>query len=994
MTALLDHLFSTLSPLWAMSLTAAYVAAVVVLLRLILKKRAPRRILCLLWLVVFARLLIPVTFESPISIVPDEARVQQIQDLPSGLVGGGAVPDPTPAQDPMPAGSAAPVTQEDPGPDTVPVLSTPDGVDPVTPQSPAPFPWQALAAGVWLAGALSMCLYGIVSYLRLKARLRDAIRAGDGAWEHPSVRSPFILGMACPRVYLPAGLTGTPRRFILCHEQAHLRRLDHIVKPVCWLALALHWFNPVVWLAYVLMSRDIEVACDEAVIRQLGPQVKADYSATLLSLATNGRVPAPCPLAFDEGNAKGRIKNVLRYRRPALWIVVVSVILVIAAAVCLLTDPVAADETPPGPDASTSQPPEKSDSPLESWMEEVLGGSRTFRSGEKEFNIHQLRTMVYGDGELPKLTLEVGKLAILDLDRDGINELVVWPTGEHDDPTEVGYSTGYFIFRREGDAVRVFYPGWRSVGELKADGTFDWSGSAFNWGTGTLRFSGASCTIDQITWCDNNAEDEHYFVDGVTATREQFDAAIDAHSAKDEPIWYIFADGQLKYAPIDVPIPLDEYAQNAPVPDFLDADQQLLYRQTYSMYCHVFGANTEEVDNWPGQHGYDYDPQTDLVRRGEDTYVPATGLYANWSDFRQAVLSVFTQNCWDSRNGSDSRDTYINVRGTLYYLPAARGSGDYNENFPETFRLVEQTDDAISFVMTGYYSEGHLLDGETSEQRDVRRAAGWEYSIDFPMRMVKTERGWRFDEFHCAVSDDGLYPFYNQEVPNPNAPAAPTPVPSAAPEPTPSASPEPSASTVCAHGLENISLEYVGSQLAARCIQCNFTYTIPGVTSGNWDGMTGLGDGAGWLREDLDGDGSMEVSVFTTDHQLVVVDAENGRLLTSSLDVWQLAENFNQNRTYEFLYDPSEPSGAPTAVVVSYMGETAQSAISEGQRAEMVNRSGGYEPVLWASDYWVTSSFLYGFPLHTDRGYDYDIIAHWSIAYTPGGGLQVSSFFL
>ncbi len=535
-----------------------------------------------MWLVVFARLLIPISLESPLSILPDAERVQAVQDLPAKLVEAGQT---SPGQDPIqgqaPAQSqrgnvtADPVSQENAGPGTVPILSVPDNVAPATPQAPAAFPWQALAAGIWLTGVLAMSLYGFVSYLRLKVRLRDATRAGDGAWEHPSVGSPFILGMIRPRIYLPAGLCGMPRKFILCHERAHLRRLDHIVKPVCWIALALHWFNPAVWIAFILMGRDIESACDEAVIRQLGPRVKADYSATLLSMATNGRVPAPSPLAFDEGNAKGRIQNVLRYRRPALWIVVVSVIMVMMAAVCLLTDPVAAQV--PDADASPSQDQEEGlNDLLDPWMEEVLNGERTFTPGGDEYNIHQLRSMVYGDEELPRLTLEVGKLTILDLDRDGVNEMVVWPTGENDNPTEVGYSTGYFIFRRWGDMVWVYYPGWRSIGHLKADGTFEWAGSAFNWGIGSASFDEDRIfTINNISWCDNlGMESESYFVDGLKATREEFSAAYEAFANQPEPVWYVFEDGQLKYAPINVPIPLDDEALTASVPDFLDADRE------------------------------------------------------------------------------------------------------------------------------------------------------------------------------------------------------------------------------------------------------------------------------------------------------------------------------------------------------------------------------------------------------------------------------------
>lgn len=369
MIELLSSLFQALAPLWEMSVTAAYAAAVVAALRLALNKRAPKQVICLLWLVVFARLLAPVSLESPLSIVPDAPAVRLAETLPGRPEGEGPVVQPpareTGAGQTGGAGSA-PVSQGDSNQNPVPVLTVPGGVTPAgpRPQAPAEFPWQALLAGLWLAGALTLGSYGLISYLRLRRRLFDAIRAGDGAWEHPYVGSPFILGVFQPRIYLPAGLHGQARQFILCHEQAHLKRLDHIVKPVCWAALVLHWFNPAAWAAFILMSRDIESACDEAVIRRLGTSVKADYSATLLSLATRGRVPAPCPLAFDEGDAKGRIQNVLRYRRPALWVIVVSVLLAAAASVCLLTDPVSAQELTgpgldgPGPEVSAAQEPE------------------------------------------------------------------------------------------------------------------------------------------------------------------------------------------------------------------------------------------------------------------------------------------------------------------------------------------------------------------------------------------------------------------------------------------------------------------------------------------------------------------------------------------------------------------------------------------------------------------------------------------------------------
>ena len=542
--------------LWEASVTAAYASAILIVLRLILRKRAPRQVFCLLWLVVFARLLIPVSLESPLSIVPEARPAQGQLYLPQQDAGQQPANPVTPTAPVQTPGQAVNPVISNPNP---PALTLPGDEAPAAPlpEAPAPFPWRSVITGVWLAGGAAMGSYGLISYLRLRRRLFGAIRARDGAWEHPAVDSPFILGMLRPRIYLPAGLAGQARSFILCHERAHLRRLDHIVKPVCWAALALHWFNPLVWAAYVLMSRDIEAACDEAVVRQLGPQVKADYSYTLLALATGRRLPAPSPLAFDEGDAKGRIKHVLGYRRPALWVIVVSSIAAVLAAVCLLTDPVSArneSEPIPDPTPTATQSPEAGLSALlDPWMKEVLDGERQFISAYshyaegdgRTYGIHDLRTFYYGDDQFPDAVVEAGRLAVIDLDRDGVNEMVIWPEGEY----EYLYSVvGYLILHRQGDEIYGYNPVYRAFGNLKSDGTFDWSGSAFNWGIGSALFTENGFEVKNITWCEIHSEtDERYFVDGAKATREEFEAATGwgPQNRKPEAAWFTYEDGRL-----------------------------------------------------------------------------------------------------------------------------------------------------------------------------------------------------------------------------------------------------------------------------------------------------------------------------------------------------------------------------------------------------------------------------------------------------------------
>ncbi len=434
MLSLLSHLFSALAPLWEMSLTGAYVAVVVLLLRLALRNRAPRQAVCLLWLIVFARLLLPISLESPFSAVP-----QALTDVPASQTMGlddaasPARPDGTGEDTTVPpesvsnAPSGGPITQPvNPGT----AIQNPGQTVQTPNQTAASFPWQALVSGVWLAGVLAMAGYALISYLLLRRRLFDAVRASDGAWEHPGLSTPFLLGVVRPRIYLPAHLPSKARFFVLAHERTHLRRLDHIIKPVCWLALSLHWFNPAAWLAFFLLSRDLEVACDQSVVRRLGSQVKADYSAALLSVAAPRRFPTPCPLAFGGNNTKGRIQNVLNYKKPTLWILVVVVIAVISAAVCLLTDPMAEQ---PGPDATDSASPSASPS-LEPATTLPPGAELLFENQSDGLAIYQepsspvVTYLIAGDSvqELPGHVGEaITDLRLADLDGDGAEELAI-----------------------------------------------------------------------------------------------------------------------------------------------------------------------------------------------------------------------------------------------------------------------------------------------------------------------------------------------------------------------------------------------------------------------------------------------------------------------------------------------------------------------------------------------------------------------------------------
>lgn len=311
----MDKLFLELLNL---SIAASWLILVVLLLRPLLK-RAPRAIVCALWLLVGLRLALPFSVESVLSLIPSRETVS---------------PEMVHAAQPM----------IDSG---VKILDR--AVNPVIVESFAPSPAESvnplqvlnfIGGCVWLMGLVLMLGYSAVSYLRLRLRVREAVLVEKGVRQGQCVASPFVLGFFRPCIYLPVGLAAADRPMVLAHERAHIRRGDHWVKALGFLLLAVYWFNPLVWLSYVLLCRDIELACDEKVLKELGQGVKKRYSMALLHCSTSHRAVAACPLAFGEVGVKTRIKSVLRYKKPAFWVTVTALILCLVVAVCFLTDPV------------------------------------------------------------------------------------------------------------------------------------------------------------------------------------------------------------------------------------------------------------------------------------------------------------------------------------------------------------------------------------------------------------------------------------------------------------------------------------------------------------------------------------------------------------------------------------------------------------------------------------------------------------------------------
>ena len=303
-----------------LSWQAGVLALAVMLARLALR-RAPKWAVCMLWALVAVRLIVPVSLQSRVSLQAEQSPVTAaLEQLPQTqetadaiLPSGGEVLTPV-----QPVGS---VTSAEPVQAARPVMTV-----------------EVLTA-VWLAGAAFMLAYMLVSYLRLYRQVRTAVRVEDNVCRCDRWGTPFVLGMLRPRIYIPAGLDETDLSQVLAHERSHIRRGDHVVKPLAFLLLTVHWFNPVLWAAYVLLGRDMENACDERVLRTLDGAGRAAYSRALVACAVRQRPAAVCPLAFGETAVKERVKNAMSYRKPALWAAVLLLIAAAVIGVCFLTSP-------------------------------------------------------------------------------------------------------------------------------------------------------------------------------------------------------------------------------------------------------------------------------------------------------------------------------------------------------------------------------------------------------------------------------------------------------------------------------------------------------------------------------------------------------------------------------------------------------------------------------------------------------------------------------
>lgn len=303
-----------------MSLMAGILVLAVVLLRILLK-HAPKKIVCILWVLVAFRLICPFAISSSLSVF-NLLNIGTSTNSYTGYFHYNENTEKSLLTFQVPA-----LVNDNISPESMTVGTRDTGLY---------FP---TVMYIWVFGALIMLAYALTSYIALRKEVSASISQKDNVYVCDDIKSPFILGIIRPRIYLPSGIEENVLNHVIAHEKAHLKRLDYLWKPLGFFLLCLYWFNPILWLAYILFCRDIEAACDQRVIEKLDKDSKVNYSEALLACAMQRKMITVCPLAFGETNVKGRVKSIINYKKPAFWIVVVAIAACVIASVCLLTNP-------------------------------------------------------------------------------------------------------------------------------------------------------------------------------------------------------------------------------------------------------------------------------------------------------------------------------------------------------------------------------------------------------------------------------------------------------------------------------------------------------------------------------------------------------------------------------------------------------------------------------------------------------------------------------
>ena len=306
----------------------------------------------------------------------------------------------------------------------------------------------AIVPYVWIAGTGSMILYSIVQYIRLRRKLVGAVAYTGNVYRADYIDTPFVMGIFAPKIYLPSNIPTQEQKYIIAHERHHIRRCDHIIKLLAYCALCIHWFNPLAWAAFILAGKDMEMSCDEAVIREMGPQIRADYSASLLRLATHKKMIAGMPLAFGEGNTKGRIMNMAKWKKPKLWVSMICVLLCAAVLVACAVNPQKSDTIDDTPADGATAPTEERTPAADGSA--VITDTKLVQYGTLKLLLPSGFSFREQDGNvvLTRDSVDVGGITSWDYPEFQLSDIIALKEEESGAP--IGYTSGSCYIRRCG----------------------------------------------------------------------------------------------------------------------------------------------------------------------------------------------------------------------------------------------------------------------------------------------------------------------------------------------------------------------------------------------------------------------------------------------------------------------------------------------------------------------------------------------------------------
>ncbi|MBE6617380.1 MAG: hypothetical protein E7627_05525 [Ruminococcaceae bacterium] len=748
-----------------MSITGGILIGATLILRLFTKNRLPKITFVVLWCIAILRLLVPYSLESALSVytvaekyqVIQQEQVENYDEIEEGNDYSGDYIDNSAGEDadawadqpvdipavrpsmpdnntPVAPEGNAPVIPEGNAPvmpgDNTPVMPEGNENPVIIPDEPTTVPAEpdtklsaediwGIAKVVWLAGCIICAIYFIVAYVNLRVELAASLPETNEvilrfAKKHKLIRrveirrsdritTPITYGLFKPVIVMPKisyGCSEHQLEYIIEHEHVHIKRMDILVKGALIAAVCVHWFNPLVWVMLVLCNRDLELSCDEAVIRKFGKDSCKEYAYTLLGFEERRRGLNSLTSGFSKNAIEERIKSIMKLKKLSVFAIIAAVLLIAVVFVVFATSSKKDDDVPGGfetgdveTEAPETEPPvtEATGS-----VEEMFGFSLICPDPETLDERFVLDYTSDGEGNYCAISSKI--LAIFQ-----VTELV-WEDNKLRDSKTLFDASNYETMRR-----------WFKV--------------------------------------EDNV--------GITFVEQDGDIKRFEIIWGDEPTLRLIDED--RYA-------TDFIGSDDIVPSFLTAEQKKIYRRAAEVYYSLFFNEPQWLDQ------YESEPSSgavDVIEINGHQYYPSRGKYQNWSDFKALTNSVFTERLFNSRN---YYDLYVEHEGRLCYRPSIKSEPYcYNYNFPEKFELISETDNEIVFKMTGFYSEMLLREGETSEERDERVASGYEFTKDYILRMVKTESGWRFDDFYSPIYD--VYANYEDEESPVTEPNDKTPIP-------------------------------------------------------------------------------------------------------------------------------------------------------------------------------------------------------------------------